>query len=56
MSKYFKVKTLLVTEDSDESDRQKARELGKQKKSATPYRAVVSVLMLREGWDVPEAV
>ena len=54
LSKYFKVKTLLVTEDSDEDDRQKARELGKQKKSATPYRAVVSVLMLREGWDVPE--
>jgi hypothetical protein len=54
LSMYFKVKTLLVTEDSDENDRQKARELGKQKKSATPYRAVVSVLMLREGWDVPE--
>jgi len=51
---YFKVKTLLVTEDSDEADRQKARELGKQQKSGTPYRAVVSVLMLREGWDVPE--
>jgi superfamily II DNA or RNA helicase len=54
LSKYFKVKTLLVTEDSDEHDRQKARELGRQKKTATPYRAVVSVLMLREGWDVPE--
>ncbi len=54
LSKYFKVKTLLVTEDSDEADRQKARELGKQQKSDKPYRAVVSVLMLREGWDVPE--
>ncbi len=54
LNKYFKVKTLLVTEDSDEADRQKARELGKQKKTGTPYRAVVSVLMLREGWDVPE--
>ncbi len=54
LSKYFKVKTLLVTEDSDEADRQKARELGKQQKSGTPYKAVVSVLMLREGWDVPE--
>ncbi len=54
LSKYFKVKTLLVTEDSDEVDRQKARELGKQQKGTTPYRAVVSVLMLREGWDVPE--
>ena len=51
---YFNVKTLLVTEDSDEGDRQKARELGRQLKSGKPYRAVVSVLMLREGWDVPE--
>lgn len=54
LGKYFKVKALLVTEDSDEADRQKARELGKQQKSGKPYRAVVSVLMLREGWDVPE--
>lgn len=54
LSTYFKVKTLLVTEDSDEADRQKARELGKQQKTGMPYRAVVSVLMLREGWDVPE--
>lgn len=54
LSRYFKVKTLLVTEDSEEADRQKARELGKQQKSGSPFRAVVSVLMLREGWDVPE--
>lgn len=54
LSKYFKVKTLLVTEDSDEVDRQKARELGKDQKTANPYKVVVSVLMLREGWDVPE--
>ena len=54
LSKRFKVKTLLVTEDSDEADRQKARELGRQQKSGKPYKAVVSVLMLREGWDVPE--
>ncbi|NLG27490.1 MAG: DEAD/DEAH box helicase family protein, partial [Chloroflexi bacterium] len=54
LNRYFKVKTLLVTEDSDEVDRQKARELGKALKSGKPYRAVVSVLMLREGWDVPE--
>ncbi len=54
LNKYFKVKTLLVTEDSEEADRQKARELGKQQRTGTPYRAVVSVLMLREGWDVPE--
>ncbi len=54
LNKYFKTKTLLVTEDSDEVDRQKARELGKQKKGSSPFKAVVSVLMLREGWDVPE--
>jgi len=54
LNKYFKTKTLLVTEDSDEADRQKARELGRQAKSGKPFRAVVSVLMLREGWDVPE--
>ena len=54
LSKFFKVKTLLVTEDSDEADRQKARELGRQRKTKAPYKAVVSVLMLREGWDVPE--
>lgn len=54
LNKHFKVKTLLVTEDSNEADRQKARDLGKQKKTGNPYRAVVSVLMLREGWDMPE--
>jgi superfamily II DNA or RNA helicase len=54
LKRVFKVKTLLVTEDSDESDRKKARELGKAKKGSAPYTAVVSVLMLREGWDVPE--
>lgn len=54
LNKFFKVKTLLVTEDSDEKDRQKARELGKEQKTSNPYKAVVSVLMLREGWDVPE--
>ena len=54
LSKYFKVKTLLVTEDSGEAERQQARELGRQRKTGMPYKAVVSVLMLREGWDVPE--
>jgi len=54
LNKFFKIKTLLVTEDSDEKDRQRARELGRKQKSGEPYRAVVSVLMLREGWDVPE--
>jgi superfamily II DNA or RNA helicase len=54
LTKYFRVKTLLVTEDSEEEDRKKARELGREQKGANPYKAVVSVLMLREGWDVPE--
>ena len=54
LNNYFNVRTVLVTEDSDEEDRRKARELGEQTKSGKPYRAVVSVLMLREGWDVPE--
>ena len=51
---YFKMKTLLVTEDSPVDDRRKATELGKAQRGASPYKAVVSVLMLREGWDVPE--
>ncbi len=54
LNRFFKVRTLLVTEDSPEDDRRKARELGKEQKTANPYKAVVSVLMLREGWDVPE--
>lgn len=54
LNRYFKVKTLLLTEDSPEQDRQKARELGREQRTGAPYKAVVSVLMLREGWDVPE--
>ena len=54
LSGYFHVKTLLITEDSDEEDRRKAGELGRRKKTGEPYKAVISVLMLREGWDVPE--
>lgn len=54
LNKFFGVRTLMVTEDSDEVDRKKAQELGKEKNTKSPYRAVVSVLMLREGWDVPE--
>ncbi|MDQ3624253.1 MAG: hypothetical protein M3463_17485, partial [Verrucomicrobiota bacterium] len=54
LSNYFKVQTLLVTEDSEEADRKKAQELGKRQKAGKPCKAVVSVLMLREGWDVPE--
>ncbi len=54
LKNFFKTKTLIVTEDSPEQDREKARVLGKEKKTNDPYKAVVSVLMLREGWDVPE--
>ncbi|MBM3150901.1 MAG: hypothetical protein FJZ96_01640 [Chloroflexi bacterium] len=50
LEKEFNVRTLLVTEESDEKDREAARHLGKKD---SPYEAVVSVLMLREGWDVP---
>lgn len=54
LNDYFKTKTLLVTEDSPDEDRRQATELGKARNSGAPYQAVVSVLMLREGWDVPE--
>ena len=50
LEKDFRLKTLLVTEKSDETDREAARKLGKKD---SPFEAVVSVLMLREGWDVP---
>lgn len=54
LNNYFKAKTLLVTEDSPDAERRRATDLGKQRPGANPYKAVVSVLMLREGWDVPE--
>jgi len=47
----FKIKTLLVTEKSDESERDEALKIGS---FDSKYEAVVSVLMLREGWDVPQ--
>ena len=50
LEKEFLVRTLLVTEQSDEHEREEARLLGK---TGSPFQAVVSVLMLREGWDVP---
>ena len=34
--------------------RESRQELGKALQAGKPYKAVVSVLMLREGWDVPE--
>ena len=56
LQNHFAVETLLVTEDSSDEDRKKAAELGriKPRGGAKRYDAVVSVLMLREGWDVPE--
>ncbi len=47
----FGVQALVVTEESDEEARAQALEIGTK---TSPYDAVVSVLMLREGWDVPE--
>ena len=47
----FKINALLVTEESDEKDREEALKIGS---FDSKYEAVVSVLMLREGWDVPE--
>ena len=46
----FNLRTLIVTEDEDESARKAAADIGRSGK----YDAVVSVAMLREGWDVPE--
>lgn len=54
LTNFFNIKTLLITEDSDEADREKAGELGSQKRAGKFYKAVISVLMLREGWHVPE--
>ena len=47
----FKLKTLLVTEESDDKDREEAKKIGS---FSSPYEAVVSVFMLREGWDVAQ--
>ena len=46
----FGLRTLIVTEDEDEQAREDAAAVGRSGK----YDAVVSVAMLREGWDVPE--
>ena len=47
----FKLRTLLVTEDSDDQEREEAKNIGS---FTSPYEAVVSVFMLREGWDVAQ--
>ena len=51
LEKTFDVKALVVTEESDEEQRLEAMRIGE---TGSPYHAIVSVLMLREGWDVPE--
>ena len=51
---HFRVKTLLVTEDVPDEDRKRASTLRTKRRTDDPYKAVVSVLMLREGWDLPE--
>ena len=54
LERRFGIKTLLVTEDSSEDERRKATQIRTARRGGAPYKAVVSVLMLREGWDVPE--
>ena len=54
LNNYFKVNALLVTEESNDAKRRQAADLQKARRAGKPYKAVVSVLMLREGWDVPE--
>lgn len=51
LERTFDVKALVVTEESDEAQRREAMQIGEE---SSPYHAIVSVLMLREGWDVPE--
>ncbi|MEM4058832.1 MAG: DEAD/DEAH box helicase family protein [Thermoplasmata archaeon] len=48
---YYGINTLLVTEESDEENRLEARKIGSKN---SKYEAVVSIFMLREGWDVAE--
>lgn len=47
----FKLKTLLVTNDSEDSEKEEAMTINRHLKDCE-YDAIVSVLMLREGWDV----
>lgn len=47
----FHLETLLVTNESEESEKEEAMEINKHLKDCK-YDAIVSVLMLREGWDV----
>ena len=54
LNNYFKINTLLITEESNDAERRQAADLQNARRAGKPYKAVVSVLMLREGWDVPE--
>ncbi|MEI7615225.1 MAG: DEAD/DEAH box helicase family protein [Actinomycetota bacterium] len=47
----FKLKTLLVTNESEDAEKDEAMKINKHLKDCE-YDAIVSVLMLREGWDV----
>lgn len=47
----FKLHTLLVTNESEDEQKDAAMEINKHMKDCE-YDAIVSVLMLREGWDV----
>ncbi|MCK4326817.1 DEAD/DEAH box helicase family protein, partial [bacterium] len=47
----FKLKTLLVTNESEDSEKEEAMTINRHLKDCK-YDAIVSVLMLREGWDV----
>ena len=49
-SPLFGLRALIVTEDENEDAREAAAAVGR----SGDYDAVVSVAMLREGWDVPE--
>ena len=51
MENEFKLKTLLVTNESEDEKKEEAMTINRHLKDCE-YDAVVSVLMLREGWDV----
>lgn len=47
----FNLKTLLITNESEEEAREDAKSINKDLRNCK-YDAIVSVMMLREGWDV----
>jgi superfamily II DNA or RNA helicase len=55
MKKEFKLNPLLVVDDETEYEKKELREAAANLGALdSPYDSVVSVYMLREGWDVPE--